>query len=583
MQRYGLLWATGAAVVLAGCASIPADRGFSDVRRQTADRGLTIPDDAEAERAHLTSETLAKPLTEADAVRVAFLNNPRIQGVYARLGLSGADVIDAGRLRNPTLDGAALFPSAAGDVTRYDLGLTQSLVELLLLPARLRFTQGEFERTKLEATQSLLTLAGEVQTAYYEAVGARQIAAMRKTIAAAARASADLQARFKAAGNATALQLAVEMAAGSQAQLDADQADAEVKAAENRLNERMGLPPDAEWEVTDALPMPVKTEDRLDDLQALAAARRADLDSDRRAVMLLEDSLGVTRSYRFLGDVQVGVQYERDTDRNRLLGPSLSLQLPIFNQGQAPILRAQSHLDAARADLKAKELKVGNDVQAAYDRLIATRKRVDRLGNETIPLREAIVARTQEQVNYMLVGVFDALRVRQEEYAAYQQYLEAIRDYWAARVELSQAVGSRLPSDDQVGRAVIAPEYPVQPKDGGMGHMGHSMGSMAMPGMDHSKPGMESMSGMDRGNGRASGSGKSGGAMQDMPGMAGTKAGADDVKSKKPSAKGKPGKTAAPLPASPAPLPHDHDAAPDSGPAPKPDSPTSEHPHGDTP
>src|SRR5207302_4505942 len=124
--------------------------------------------------------------------------------------------------------------------------------------------------------------------------------------------------------------------------------------------------------------------DSLDDLQKLASSKRADLDSDRRAVALLGDSLSLTRGYRWLGSVDAGVQYERDTDRNRLLGPSLSLQLPIFSQGQAPVLRAEAQLELARAELKKKELEVSNHVQAAYGRVMATRKRIDRLRGETI-------------------------------------------------------------------------------------------------------------------------------------------------------------------------------------------------------
>jgi cobalt-zinc-cadmium efflux system outer membrane protein len=228
------------------------------------------------------------------------------------------------------------------------------------------------------------------------------------------------------------------------------------------LNELMGLDAAAQWNVADALPMPVKEEDSLDALQELALAR-ADLDSDRRAVVLLEDALGLTRSYRFIGDVEVGAQYERDTDRNRLIGPSLSLQLPIFNQGQAAILRAESLLDAARARVRAKEVEISNAVDAANDRVMAIRRRIDRLGNETIPLRGQIVARMQEQQNYMLVDVFDLLRTKQDEYNVYQQYLESVSDYWLARVDLAHAVGSRLPSDDLIDEAVVAPDTRPKP------------------------------------------------------------------------------------------------------------------------
>jgi len=175
----------------------------------------------------------------------------------------------------------------------------------------------------------------------------------------------------------------------------------------------------------------------------------------------LTDGLDLTRKYRYLGAIDLGAQYERDTDRNRLLGPSLSLQLPLFSQGQAPVLRAQSRLELAQAALATKELEVSNGVKRSYERVAAARKRVDRLREEIIPLREAVVARTQEQVNYMLVGAFDLLRVKQEEYDAYQQYLEAVRDYWQARVELARAAGTRLPSDSSVGESTVVPRVPV--------------------------------------------------------------------------------------------------------------------------
>jgi len=464
--------------LLSACASLPPDRGFSDVQQLAADRGQTIPavpsapDDA-ARRAEVEA-ILAQPLTEAGAVRIAFLNNPRILAEYARVGLSGAERLEAGRLMNPTLSGALLFPSAAGAANRYDLGLTQNLASLLLLPARSRFSQGEFERAQLDATQALLDLATDVQTAYYATVGAKQIAVMRKTIATAASASAELSARFNQAGNLSALELAVDQAAASQAKLDQEQAESAVAAAENILNELMGLDADAAWEVSAALPPPVAQEDDLEALRKLAALKRTDLESQRRAVGLLEDSLTLTRDFRYVGDVEVGVQYERDTDRSHLLGPSLALQLPIFNQGQAPLLRAESQLDAARAGLHAKELEISNGVQGAYDRVGAARKRIDRLAGETIPLREQIVARTQAQLNYMLVGVFDLLRVRQDEYSAYQQYLEAVRDYWQARVALAHAIGARLPSDALIASATIAPSVPVQAPSGAMHHHHHS-------------------------------------------------------------------------------------------------------------
>ena len=455
-------WVALALAGVTGCATIPADRGSADVREQMTQRGLQIPNDAGAGRAAFVEDMLASPLTPDAAVRVAFVNNPRIQTEFARLGLSGAEVIRAGRLSNPTLAATWQTSSTSSDASRYDFGLTQDFAQLLMMSARMRFTKGEFERAKLDATQRLLDLAADVSLAYYETLGAQQIARIRATIAAAAVASAELTARYKDAGNVTALELAIAQAAASRAQLDQERAKTDADRAAVALNEKMGLDANAHWQIADALPAPVSVEDSLDSLQQLANAQRADLDSERRAVVLLEDALGLTRSYRYVGEVEVGAQYERDTDRSRLIGPSLSIQLPIFNQGQATVLHAESLLDAARAQARAKELEISNGVLGAHDRVVAARARIARLTNETIPLREQIVARMQEQVNYMLVGIFDLMRAKQDEYDAYQQYLEEVCDYWRARVALARAVGSRLPSDRLIGTATVGAQLSMQ-------------------------------------------------------------------------------------------------------------------------
>jgi outer membrane protein, heavy metal efflux system len=52
----------------------------------------------------------------------------------------------------------------------------------------------------------------------------------------------------------------------------------------------------------------------------------------------------------------------------------------------------------------------------------------------------------QERGNAMLEGPFELIRARQREYDVDQAYLEAVRDYWLARVELSRQVGAQLPA-----------------------------------------------------------------------------------------------------------------------------------------
>jgi len=139
---------TASLIALTACTSVPADRGFGDVRRATEARGVALPDESEADRAALVAHVLSRPLAVDDAVRVAFIASPAVQMQLAALGLSGAEVVRAGRLANPTLAATWQSSSRSDEASRYDLGLTQNFAELLLLSARSRFARGEFERAK---------------------------------------------------------------------------------------------------------------------------------------------------------------------------------------------------------------------------------------------------------------------------------------------------------------------------------------------------------------------------------------------------------------------------------------------------
>jgi cobalt-zinc-cadmium efflux system outer membrane protein len=74
---------------------------------------------------------------------------------------------------------------------------------------------------------------------------------------------------------------------------------------------------------------------------------------------------------------------------------------------------------------------------------------IDNYRNTVLPLREKIVNLTLQKYNYMLVGAFDLLVAKQQEFEAYQKYLEALRDYWIIRADMQRALGGRLPVSGQ--------------------------------------------------------------------------------------------------------------------------------------
>lgn len=477
--------------LLVGCATFPASRGLDETHKLIVERGGVSPP-AEGPRDCTSADVgvealVGDPLTPDSAVRVTLMCNAELAAEYARLGIARAETFQAARVANPTLTGAVLDSSARGAPPQVELGLAQNFTSLLLRGPRTRLAEGEFLRTQQELAGKVLQLAAETKADYYTVVGTQQVATVRHAIADALRTSQDLAQRFHDAGNLSARVLAEYQAAAGQALVDARSADNYVASARAALTLQLGLPAKKTWVVPDRLSLPVSEEDTEETLLQRADENRLDLAAARKLVTLLADSERTTEKFRWLGDFNVGVSYERDPDRSRLLGPSLSIQLPIFDQGQGPVAKAQALKIWGDAEQRRLTQAVAGAVQLANQRVLNARDRAQDYRTQIIPQRQTVVARAQEEQNYMLIGAFDVFAAKRAEFDAYQGYLDALRDYWVARAELERAVGACLPSDAHPATELISTQQLLAPPPamGGLHHTHH--GDMNMPGMQMPK------------------------------------------------------------------------------------------------
>lgn len=96
-----------------------------------------------------------------------------------------------------------------------------------------------------------------------------------------------------------------------------------------------------------------------------------------------------------------------------------------------------------------------------------------------LPQHAVMFEREQERYNFMLVGAFELIQARRAQFDAHQAYLEAIRDWWLARVELQLAVAGPLPGDDAELQPAPGLEQLLAPAGGGHDQHGqHAPGSI---------------------------------------------------------------------------------------------------------
>lgn len=424
-------------------------------------------------------------MTAELVVKIALVKSPRLQQMYGELGLARADVLDAVQVANPRLDVSRLG-LAGGAGSQVIFGVSAPFVDLVTLPAKSRLARLDYERARLETAAAVFDVTQDVKAAWYGYVAAQQVAATRAAAAEALGASADLSQRFYDAGNITELQLNRERAAASQARIAAALAAVAARGARFDLNALIGLTGrDAGWSSNAVLPLPPEVEDDPVELRRIARETNLKLQAAEKGAEVARGAAGIARRFRLLGATAVGYERERETDRSAIRGPSLSLELPLFNQGGARVARAEAQLQLARARLAELRVASGDAIDLGAERLRTLRDVVDFYRQALVPEREAVARQSQLEQNYALIGEFEVLQARAQEIEAYQGFLEAIRDYWLARVELARLVGSPLPGDQVPRRSSPTLEMlegrSAGPLEGLGGHGSHHHGSQERP------------------------------------------------------------------------------------------------------
>ena len=475
--------------LLVGCATVPRDAGFADVRRDVADRASVAvqwrgqtQDDAAADAA--VCKLLAKPLGVDDAVQIALLNNLTLQATYGELGVAQADVVQAGLLANPVLSIERRFTAGfGGQAAEIDVGY--DFLQLFFIPLRKRIAASTFESAKSRVGQAVLDTVAEVREAYYTYQADLQTLEMRRTILAAADAQAEAARKLRAAGNTMLLDLNNQIAIAQRARLDVAVAEAEAVQHRERLNVLMGLwGGQTTWAIPDRLPELPQGDVPGDWLEAQAVSKRLDLAAARQEIVTTAQNLGLARGLRFVPTLDIGGHYEHEIEGSvHSIGPSANLTLPLFDQGQAVTARGLAMLQQGRLRYAALAIQIRSEVRAAAARVAAAHDRAAYMHNAVLPLQAKLLEETQLQYNGMFMGVFQLLQARRDQIDAGRDYIDALRDYWTARVELEKALGSRLAVGPTPVSQPAAESALPAPAMGPMNGMKDMPGMKNMPGM----------------------------------------------------------------------------------------------------
>jgi outer membrane protein TolC len=436
-------------LILSSCASVQTDEEWSRFKKTSAERTghELLWEQSEDEKAVIRNEVkalLSDGLTRDEAVRVALLNNRLLQSRFEEIGISKSDLVQAGLYRNPSIAAVFRFPLDGGSTNIGALGFF-SLADLWQIPIRKKVAAQQLEITMIMVNQTVLDTAAEAKRAYDTVYYFNVAEHKTEEILRRFEEISDQVKIRHGFGFSSDLDVYLSQIMVAEAEIELNGIQNELSIAKAHLDQVLGL----RGNLTDYA-VKEKSKFRLDQIPNAEVAiqhglsHRLDIQMARFKIIKAERNLELEKRY-ILREVNIGLDYERETDREEVLGPAIELELPLFDQNQAQIAKARFMLRQARKTLQALEGQVMEEIIADLKRVDLLETRARMLEEKTLPLRQKSLDYSNKWVNAMQLNRLFLLEAQKGLIQAELDFLKTQMELLHALVDLERHLGGSLP------------------------------------------------------------------------------------------------------------------------------------------
>ncbi len=442
-------YAIGIACLLCfGCTRVPQadDCRVASIISQKIDKGIQWSQGCyEDEQVHCAVQSLLEQELVIDsAVQIALLNNPEIQAIFEEIGIAQAELVQAGLFQNPIFDAYVRFPDHHSLQLNTAFSVTQSFLDIFLIPLRKKIASVELEQTYLRVANAALNLAFDVQETFYNLQAEQIKQKLLSSLVQATDAANQLTVVQREQGNINDLELQSRMNEYLESKIAFATSQVELIRLRERMNKLLGLSSwGLCWQIINDLPALPEEEIPAECLESVALSQRLDLEVARREVERIARMLGVKQWWAYT-NIAAGISTEHEAEGFQETGPDFSGAIPIFNYGQADRARLYAMYRQSQARQKALEIEVLSEVRAAREQLLVNRNLVLAYQKELLPLQGQIVSMSQRFYNTMALSVYKLLDAKRKELQMQINYKLNLKNYWISRVELDRALGGSL-------------------------------------------------------------------------------------------------------------------------------------------
>jgi cobalt-zinc-cadmium efflux system outer membrane protein len=181
---------------------------------------------------------------------------------------------------------------------------------------------------------------------------------------------------------------------------------------------------------------PVQLQEILD----RAIANRADLLAKRRELQRAEAEIAL-RKREIFPNPTFGVLFDREFTRERFVGGTLSIPLPLFNRNQGELESLEARRIQARAEIAALEKEIRKEVDQAISQWETARKSIDFFQREVIEQTEENFRLLEAAYRERRIDLPRLLIMENDLIVANQSYLEIRHSLQEAAIRLEEVSG----------------------------------------------------------------------------------------------------------------------------------------------
>jgi outer membrane protein, heavy metal efflux system len=316
-------------------------------------------DQAQQKRTPDTESTDTAYLSEQAAVISALEQNPAFKAQLNDLHLANADIDQANQLPNPSL-----FYSFGAANKPYRYAIEFPIEALWLRPIRARQSQHQAEATQYQLMQAGFNLIRDTRVAYAQAVIAKEKQTRLQEAMQLTQEIAGLVQTREKLGDISTQEVLLAENETLLFERDVQLANIDAQLAQTQLMHLIGqAEAQKNFAVSDSL-IPACSAVDIAQLKSTTLTSRSDIVAAEAAVAAAQEKRKLT-GLNWI-NVSVAADATSGQTNGHTLAPAIRGTLPVLNQNQAQISRADAELAKAQQELEAAKLKASLELHSAH-------------------------------------------------------------------------------------------------------------------------------------------------------------------------------------------------------------------------